>query len=450
MDVCVIGGAGYVGLVTGLGLAEIGHQVINVDTDTARIERLQAGDCPIYEEGIGPLLARNLETGRIRFSMDLEEGVTWSQVIFVAVGTPAYQDGQADLTQVIEVAESIATRLSSYKVVVIKSTVPVGTVELVRDILRRQHQEGEEFDIVSNPEFLREGKALYDFFNPDRLVIGACSDRAREIMRQLYEPIVQCTVSWPKEGTPPDKQCPIPVVDTDLASAQLIKYASNAFLATRISFINEIAELAEKVGADIKEIASGMGYDSRIGHVYMESGLGFGGPCLEKDLRALITMAEAHRHQPQLLRAVLERNDVQIARVIAKLKSAAGDLLYKKTVAVYGLAFKAGTSDVRNSLALKVIDWLEHDGAVVRAHDPAAIPEAQKWNPHVLYYEDPYEAVDGAEALLLLTDWPSFSGLDYVEIRTRMAQPCVVDARNLLDPEALKSLGFSYVGFGRQ
>ena len=449
-NVCVVGGAGYVGLITGLGFAEIGHNVTNVDVDRERIESLEAGVSDVHEKGLPSILRRNLDAQRLRFSTDLGEAVASSQVVFIAVGTPSREDGQADLSPVVHVAEELEQYVSSYKVIVIKSTVPVGTVELIQGMLSREKSEGKDFDIVANPEFLREGKGLYDFFYPDRIVIGAHSARARDIMRELYEPVIQNRIAWKENGQRPERLGPVPVVETDLASAQMIKYASNAFLAARVSFINEIAGLCEKVGSDVAEVCRGMGYDPRIGHTYMRAGPGFGGPCLEKDLRALIKIAEVNRYEPQLLRAVLERNERQIEDVLAKVKQIAGYLLYKKIVAVFGLSFKAGTNDVRNSLPLKIIERLEQEGAVVRAHDPIAIPEAQAIKPRTTYCESPYEAVHGADALMILTDWPCFRELDYSAIKREMSSPNIIDALNLLDVEELRSLGFTCLGIGRR
>ncbi len=446
MNICVIGGAGYVGLVTGLGLAEIGHRVVNVDSDREQVCRLNGGDSLIYEEGIGHMLRKNLDAGRIRFATELDDAIPDSDVVFIAVGTPSRDDGQADLSAVIQVAQALVRHLHRYRVVVIKSTVPMGTVELVQSILRRECREGEDFDIVCNPEFLREGNGLYDFFCPDRIVIGSCSERAMEMMRAVYEPIVRRQVLF--NGAPPGT-APVPVVETTIASAQMIKYASNAFLATRVSFINEIAGLCERVGADVREVARGMGYDSRIGHAYLEAGLGFGGPCLEKDLKALIKIAESNSYEPRLLRAVLDRNDRQVQEVVTRLKGMTGYLLYQRIITVFGLAFKPNTNDVRNSVSLKVIGQLEKEGATVRCHDPVALPEARRLAPQRTYFEDPYEAVRNADALLILTDWPQYAELEYGEIRNRMARPCIVDGRNLLDPASMRGLGFSYTGVGR-
>jgi len=387
MNVCVIGGAGYVGLVTSLGLSEIGHHVIAVDLNQDRIRQLQAGECPIYEAGMQQLLDRNLREGRIRFSTDLSEAVFSSEVVFIAVGTPSHEDGQVDLSQVVRVTEGLEKFLDGYKLIVIKSTVPMGTVELIQSKLNGRHA-AEDLDIVINPEFLREGHGLRDFFYPDRVVIGSDSTRARTIMRQLYEPIIQGTVSWTDGVREANLSHPIPVVETDPASAQMIKYASNAFLAARISMINEIAGLCEVVGSDINEVVRGIGYDPRIGSTYLNAGLGFGGPCLEKDLRALMTIGESNSYHPNLLRAVLDRNVQQVEQVVAKLEHLVGGLLTGKTLAVLGLAFKSGTDDVRNSLALKVIDRLQREGATIRSHDPLARPVY----PEFTCYEDPYQA----------------------------------------------------------
>ena len=449
MNVCVIGGAGYVGLVTGLGLAEIGHHVINVDVDRARVTKLLAAESPIHEEGLTPLLVRNLESERINFSTNLGPAVSSSDVVFIAVGTPSRADGQADLSQVVSVAEEMVQHIDGYKVIVVKSTVPVGTVELVRGMLAREKLEGKDFDIVTNPEFLREGKSLYDFFYPDRIVIGTCSEKAKAVMRRLYDPIVQRKVDWQDGQLAPHGKDPVPVVETDPASAQMIKYASNAFLAARVSFINEVAGLCEKVGADVREVGRGMGFDPRIGSAYLDAGLGFGGPCLEKDLRALMKIAEDNGYELAVLRSVLDRNERQLGEVLGKVKQLVGYLLYKKTIAVFGLSFKAGTNDVRNSLALKVVDRLEQEGAIVQAHDPIAMPEARALLPNVKYCESPYDAVHQADALLILTEWPSFRDLDYDRIKDCMATPRIVDCRNLLDHEALKGLGFMTLGIGR-
>jgi UDPglucose 6-dehydrogenase len=435
MNVCVIGGAGYVGLVTGLGLAELGHQVINVDINADRIRQLTDGEAPIYEEDLIPLLKRHVESRAIRFTTKINEGMKDCEIVFVAVGTPTRNDGKSDLSQVIQVAEDLDHTLNGYTVIVIKSTVPVGTVELFHSILARNHAEGEEFDLVSNPEFLREGKAIYDFLHPDRIVIGTDSDRASRAIDELYAPLIQANRD-------------LPVIRTSVPSAQLIKYASNAFLATRVSFINEIASVCERVGADINEVTQGMGPDPRIGYSYLKAGLGFGGPCLEKDLVALINIAESNSYEPNLLRSVLERNGRQVDEVITKIKAQTGYLLYQRIITVYGLAFKAGTSDVRNSLSLKVIDRLQREGATVRAHDPVALKEAELVTTGVELFEDPYAAAENADAALILTAWPEYLELDFNRIQAKMAEPRIVDACNLLAEKPALAKGFTYSGIG--
>jgi len=468
MNITVIGGSGYVGFITGLGLAELGNRIINVDIDDEKVAMMNAGRSPIYEEGIdlSQVLQSDLDAGRIEFTTDLKKGLNHGEVIFIAVGTPQKENGEADLSQVIGVTEEIVDYIDSYKVLVMKSTVPVGTVELIGSILNRKKQAGKDFDIVSNPEFLREGKGLYDFFNPTRIVIGANSERAKEIMRQLYAPFLspESGVQSPKgfqvahtsrttnhelRTTNYEPRTNTPLVQTDIASAQMIKYASNAFLATRISFINEIAGLCERIGADVTEIARGMGYDDRIGHEYLEPGIGFGGPCLEKDLKALIKISENNDYQPNFLRAVLEKNEHQIRQVVNKVKELAGYPMYRKIVAVFGLAFKAGTNDVRSSLALRIIDQLQDLGTEIHAHDPQAIPEAKQLKPDIEYFEDPYEAVRHADALVILTDWPEYRDLDYAKLGEQMTTLKLVDGRNMLDALQMRELGFQYKGIGR-
>lgn len=474
MKISVIGGSGYVGFITGLGFAQLGHDVVNVDIDQQKVSRMNQGQSPIYEEDVNldEVLQKNLDDGRIEFTTDIGEGIPPADVIFIAVGTPQTEDGEADLSQVIDVAEDMVGYIDDYKVIAMKSTVPVGTIDLVCNILSRKKEEGEDFDVVSNPEFLREGKGLYDFFNPTRIVIGTDSDRALEKMRELYKPFtvkndttsarnpepINPKPDKPNEPDKPDKpnefnkpdkpKKQTPLVTTDIKSAQMIKYASNAFLATRISFVNEIAGLCEKVGADVTEVSYGMGFDERIGHEYLDAGIGFGGPCLEKDLKALIKISENHDYEPNFLDAVLEKNEDQIKQIISKVKKLAGYPLYKKRVTVFGLAFKPGTNDVRTSLSLKVIDQLQNLGAEIRAHDPKAIPEAKEIRPDVDYFDDPYEAVRYSNVLLLLTDWPDYDDLDYSEIKENMTSANLIDGRNLLNSETIKTLGFKYTGIG--
>lgn len=437
------------GLVTGLCLSHLGHQVINVDVDEDRIAQLQDGICHIHEQGLEKVLKSNLDAGRIRFSTELNSAVAASDIVFIAVGTPSQQDGHADLSQITEVARELAGCLDSYKLLVMKSTVPVGAINLLQSILGEDKIEGLHFDMVSNPEFLREGYGLEDFFYPDRIVVGTVSEKAKAMMRSLYQPIISGEPPWHPCGPSTEPARPVPVIETTLASAQMIKYASNAFLATRISFVNEIADLCERVGADVEEVVRGLSDDPRIGSSYFQAGLGFGGPCLEKDLRALIKIAEGDSFEPKLFQAVMDRNDSQIGNVIAKLKQLIDGGLQGRTVAVFGLAFKAGTNDVRNSLAIKVTEQLEQEGAVIKAHDPVANQEARSIKPHLNICDDPYQAVQGADGLLILTEWPSFKDLDFRRIKSAMRSPNIVDGRNLLDPQLLAGLGFSYLGVGR-
>jgi len=450
MNICVIGGAGYVGIVTGVCLSEAGHNVIAIDVDEARIQSLQEGHCPIYEEGIEPLLQKNIQKGRLSFTTDLRPAVEASEVVFIAVGTPSGADGQEDLSQFTSVTADLAACLDSYKVLAIRSTVTLAAVDLIREVLGRKAKEGQDFDIVANPEFLREGKGVRDFLFPDRIVIGTDSERAKAKVREVYDPIVKGKVSWVGFEPDPGRPLPIPVIETTLPAAQMIKYASNAFLASRISFINEVAGLCEKIGADVVDVIQGMGHDPRIGHAHLSPGPGFGGPCLEKDLRALISLSENNGHQPYVLRAVLERNECQVADVVGKLQKLSGESLDGKTVAVLGLAFKADTDDTRNSPAIKAIEILRAEGALVRAHDPVATKQCLPSDPGVTFWEDPYEAVRGANGVIIMTEWPVFREMDFTRVKSEMATPCIVDSRNLLDAEQITALGFKYLGIGRK
>jgi len=447
LKVSVLGGAGYVGLITGLGLAAIGHRVIGADIDGARIRLLRAGKSPVFEGGLEDLLKHCISAGAIEFSTSPREAIRGSDVVFIAVGTPMREDGHSDLSQIIHACEDLQDSIDRYTVIAVKSTAPVGSIQFMRGILSRTKTEGTDFDLVANPEFLREGSGMTDFFYPDRIVVGTSSERARAVLRRLYDPIIRKHVEWPE---PPgrDRSAAIPLVETDEASAQMIKYAANAFLAARISFINEIAGLCEGVGADVNEVVRGLGFDPRIGTSYLSAGLGFGGPCLEKDLRALIKISMDVSYEPRVLRAVLERNTLQLQDVVAKIQQVAGTPLYQKTIGVLGLAFKAGTNDLRNSLAVRLINTLEQEGAHLRVHDPVARYEPEAAPAGVTFFEDPYDAAVDAEALVVATDWPEFIGLDFARIRSLMARPVVVDARNLLDPAALRRLGFTYVGVG--
>jgi len=445
--ICVIGGAGYVGLVTGLGLSELGHHVINVDVDQRSVNQLNAGESPIYEEGIDLVLRRNLGSGRIKFSTDLKSSVEDSLVVFIAVGTPSLPNGKIDLSQVMEVASQLRFCMNEYKVIVIKSTVLVGTTALIRDTLQESINQ-DQFDIVANPEFLREGTALKDFFFPDRIVLGGDSNNAISIMKSIYQPIIKREVSVEGIESPSKENNHIPVIETGIASAQIIKYASNAFLATRISFINEIAGICELVNADIKEVANGMGYDSRIGHSYLEAGPGFGGPCLEKDLSALINTVNQNKYETELLQAILERNNKQVSSIVNKVERLLGHPICNRTIGVLGLTFKPGTNDIRNSLSIRIISELQNVGAVVQSYDPVVKAEMLDVNTNVKLCDSAYAVADKADVLVILTGWQDFVNLDYQRIYSDMATPCIVDSRNLLDAAKMVEMGFKYMGVG--
>ncbi len=446
LKVMVVGGAGYVGTVTSVGLACLGHHVVAVDMDGERIRALRSGSAPYFEDGLDALLRRCLDGGTLRFTTSLGDVRHVPDIVFITVGTPSRSGGEIDLSQIVAVAEDLVQVINGYTVLVVKSTVPVGTIDLIASVLSRHKVEGRDFDIVVNPEFLREGHGLTDFFYPDRVVLGGTSARARLLVRELYEPIIARRVAWNGTARPGDE--PVPVVETDFRSALMTKYAANAFLAVRVSFINEIAGLCERFGADVRDVVRSLGYDPRLGSGYLNPGLGFGGPCLEKDLQALIKVAEQFQYDPKMLRATLERNDRQISELVRKIKQMTGHFLYRRIVAVWGLAFKADTDDVRNSMSLRLIRELESEGAVVQAYDPMAVEGARTAHQGPRYVDDPYAAVDGAEVLVVATEWPEFGALDFDEVKRRMLRPCVVDGRNALDRQRLLDLGFQYVGIG--
>ena len=447
MNVCVIGGCGYVGLITGLGFARLGHRVVNVDIDAAKVTLLASGQSPIYEEGLEEALRQCLDSGNLHFTTEMAQGVPDAEVVFVAVGSPAQNDGSADLSQVSHVTEQLALALIGYTVMAIKSTMPVGTMELISGVLRTRKVEGRDFDLVVNPEFLREGRGLDDFFHPARIVLGTGSERARGVMRRLYAPFLDGAQAQHAAPVPMSRD--VPLLETTIPNAQMVKYAANAFLATRLSFINEVAAVCEQVGADVLEVIKGLSHDPRIGGHYLQAGIGFGGPCLEKDLRALIQFSREHDYEPPFLQAVLERNNQQVRRVLEKLEGLVGPVLDQKRIALFGLAFKPGTNDVRTSLSLRIMTDLLEERAVVCAHDPVAISEGRRLKPQASYFEDPYQAAVDADALLLLTDWPQYRELDYAAIGAHMRARNVVDGWNALDRGRLESLGFRYCGVGR-
>ncbi|MCL4562833.1 MAG: UDP-glucose/GDP-mannose dehydrogenase family protein [Chloroflexi bacterium] len=429
-NICVIG-TGYVGLVTGACFADLGNTVICMDVDHDRIDKLNQGIMPIYEPGLKQLVDQNVRGGRISFTCDYCEALKNAEFAFVAVGTPSGVDGEADLQYVRSAAEVIADEVDHPIIVVNKSTVPVGTGDWVSDIItRRCNDKPFAFSVVSNPEFLREGSAINDFMCPDRVVLGSLDHDAASSVAQLYLSL----------------RCPI--IITDLRTAEMIKYASNAFLATRISFINEIANMCEEMGADVSEVALGMGYDHRIGHDFLDAGLGWGGSCFPKDVKALAHMAVLHGTHPQLLQAVMEINRNQRRRVVLRLRRALGSL-NEKVIGVLGLSFKPNTDDIREAPALEVIHLLENEGAIVRAYDPQAMGAAARMMKRLDLCENPYEVARGADALVLATEWNEFKQLDFARLHELMRTPVLVDGRNQWDPDKLRSMGFTYFGVGR-
>ncbi len=433
MRIAVIG-TGYVGLVSGACFSEFGVEVICVDQDRAKIARLKDGQIPIFEPGLGALVARNAAAGRLSFSTELSAAVAGADAVFIAVGTPSRRgDGHADLSYVFAAAEEIGHALSGYTVVVTKSTVPVGTGREVAEILRRVRPQG-RFDVVSNPEFLREGSAIEDFMRPDRVVIGADSEPARAVMRALYRPLYLLET---------------PMLFTDIETAELIKYAANAFLATKISFINEIADLCERVGADVQDVAKGIGLDGRIGRKFLHAGPGFGGSCFPKDCRALVRTAREADAPLAIVETVVRVNDRRKERMADKIAAAIGGDVAGKTLAVLGLTFKPNTDDMRDSPSLTILPRLRAAGAAIRAFDPEGMSEAKKLLPDLVYCADAYEAIEGADALVLLTEWNAFRALDLGRVRSLLATPLVIDLHNVYQPHEMVDAGLAYVSIGR-
>ena len=428
-NIAVIG-VGYVGLVTGVCFADLGNRVVCVDINETKIEGLKQGIMPIYEPGLEELVARNVRAGRLSFTVSYAEALKDAEFVFIAVGTPEGVDGEADLRYVRMAARSIAEHMDHPLIIVNKSTVPVGTGDWVADIVRDSRNDDIEFAVVSNPEFLREGSAIHDFMYPDRVVLGSLRREAAERVAQLYLPLRTT------------------IMITDLRTAEMIKYASNAFLATRISFINEIATICEALGADVKEVALGMGYDRRIGHAFLDAGVGFGGSCFPKDVKALAYMAEIKGRHPQLLHAVMEINADQRRAVVRKLEQALGQLR-GRTIGLLGLAFKPNTDDMRESPAAHIARMLLTAGARVRGYDPVAMPVAARVLPEVELADDPYALADGADALVLVTEWNEFKNLDFERMRSLMRQPVLVDGRGMYDPQRMQEAGFRYLGIGR-
>jgi UDPglucose 6-dehydrogenase len=431
MNICVVG-TGYVGLVTGAVFADLGNDVVCVDKVRAKIDSLKAGRMPIYEPGLEEMVARNVDDGRLTFTIDLAAGVRQSDVIFIAVGTPSRATGETDLSHVEAVAAEIGRTMDRYKVVVNKSTVPVGTGELVREVVARHQRAPVEFDVVSNPEFLREGSAIEDTLRPDRIVIGAPNQHAAMRLVELYAPLER------------------PMIITDLPSAEVIKYASNSFLAAKISFINAIANVCEAAGADVTQVMKGMGLDNRIGAAFLQAGLGYGGSCFPKDVDSLIHTAGRLGYDFRLLKSVADINRERAARLVETIRKVLSPL-DDKTVAVLGLSFKPNTDDMREAKSVEVIDQLHAAGATIRAYDPVATGNARDLlPPGVTYSASPYEAAQDADAVVLVTEWNEFKFINLERLRRVLRRRVIFDGRNIWEPDRMRRLGFEYYSIGRK
>jgi UDPglucose 6-dehydrogenase len=431
MNICVIG-SGYVGLVTGACFADLGNKVICVDNDLSKIAKLRRGVIPIYEPGLKELVARNVSEGRLSFSTRTAEGVHKSEVIFIAVGTPSKENGEADLSFVEGVSKEVALSMKSYKLIVEKSTVPVSTGEWVERTIKAFNRKNVRFDVASNPEFLREGSAIKDFMNPDRVVIGVKSERARDILVRLYKPLKA------------------PILVTDIKAAELIKHASNSFLAMKISFINSIANVCDRIGTDITEVAKGIGLDKRIGEKFLDAGIGFGGFCFPKDLAAFIHIAEKNGYDFGILKEVQRVNEDQKLVLIKKVEELIWNLP-NKTVGVLGLSFKPDTDDLRYAPALDIISILVNQGVKIKTYDPAAMSKAKSiLKRGVKFCKDAYEVVRGSDCLIIATEWNEFKELDLKKVKKLMRQPVIIDGRNIYNPAEVKKLGFTYAGMGRR
>ncbi|NJL77888.1 MAG: UDP-glucose/GDP-mannose dehydrogenase family protein [Richelia sp. RM2_1_2] len=461
MRVCVIG-TGYVGLVTGACLAHIGHDVICIDNNEEKVKLMKSGQSPIFEPGLSEIMQNAIKAGKIEFSSDLAAGVAHGEILFIAVGTPPLPTGESDTRYVEAVAKGIGTNLSGgYKVIVNKSTVPIGSGDWVRMIVldgiaERQKElvpaggnKSEDklptgdFDVISNPEFLREGSAIYDTFNPDRIVLGGNSQKAISMMKELYAPIVERQYAEDKSLPP------VPVLSTDLSSAEMVKYAANAFLATKISFINEVANICDRVGADVTQVAKGIGLDSRIGSKFLNAGIGWGGSCFPKDVSALVHTADDYGYEAQLLKATVSVNERQRLIALEKLQQAL-KILKGKTVGLLGLTFKPDTDDMRDAPALNLIEQLNRLGAKVKAYDPIISQSGMRHGLSGVQVEtDAERLADSCDALVLVTEWEQFNNLDYSKMAQLMNNPVIIDGRNFLDPEAIIRAGFQYIGVGR-
>jgi UDPglucose 6-dehydrogenase len=433
MNICVVG-VGYVGLVTGACFSEFGLRVTCVDRSASKISMLNQGKVPIYEPGLAELIEKNMKEGRISFTTDIKEGVRNALVILIAVGTPSDQEGGADLRYVEEVAKSIGQTMNGYKVVVTKSTVPVGTGKMIEAIIKENQTEPCVFDVASNPEFLREGSAIEDFMRPNRVVIGAESEQAIAILKDLYNPLYLIES---------------PFVITDIATAEMIKYASNAFLATKISFINEMATICERVGADVHQVAKGMGLDRRIGPKFLHPGPGFGGSCFPKDTRAISKIARQHGYEFKIVDAVIKVNDERPGMMIERIVWALEGDLRGAIIGFLGLTFKPNTDDMRESPTIPIIQGLQARGAKIQVYDPAGMEFAKEYLQDVDYKKDLYAVAEGADALILATEWNQFRNIDWKRAKKLFRRPVVVDLRNIYDPQRMRALGFHYTSVGR-
>ncbi len=429
MNISIIG-SGYVGLVTGACFAELGNRVTCADNDADKVSRLKKGIVPIYEPGLEEMIRLNLKNKRLKFTSSISSAVKSSEVIFIAVGTPALENGEADLTGIENVAREIALNMDGYRLIVEKSTVPVETCAWVKKTILTYVKKGHKFDVVSNPEFLREGSAINDFTHPDRIILGVESVKAKQVISSLYKPLNR------------------PILVTNIKSAELIKHASNAFLATKISFINAISRICDKVGADVGEVAEGMGLDKRIGRHFLNAGIGYGGSCFPKDLEAFISIADKLGYDFEILKAVRNTNEEQKSFVLRKIKDELW-IIKDKTVAVLGLAFKPDTDDLRNSPSLDLIRALLQEGAKVKAYDPKSMGKARDCLSGVVFCKDLYQAARSADCLIVATEWNEFKEMDFSRIKKLLRRPLIVDARNIYEPGVLKRKGFTYIGVGR-
>jgi UDPglucose 6-dehydrogenase len=432
MHIAVIG-TGYVGLVTGACFAEFGVEVTCVDVDKEKVDKLNNGIIPIYEPGLDKIVKKNSDAGRLNFTTDIKSSVEQALVVFLAVGTPPKEDGSPDMSYYQQAAKDVAEAINGYKVLVTKSTVPVGTGKWLREFVTQNLKTKTEFGVASNPEFLREGAAIEDFMHPDRVVIGSNEERAIDVMKELYRPLYLIET---------------PIVITSLEAAELIKYAANAFLATKITFINEIANLCDAIGCDVHDVARGMGMDNRIGRKFLHPGPGYGGSCFPKDTRALTTVADQFGVETRIVDAVIDANERQREAMIPKIEKLVGDLS-GKSIGVLGLSFKPETDDMRESPAIEIINAMTSRGAKVRAYDPVAMDEARHYISNIEFAKDEYDAIRGADALVIITEWNQFRALDMEKVKALLKSPKIADLRNIYEPEDMREMGFEYVGVGR-